>query len=32
MARFDRLFRLLTAIRLLPKPVTAVRLAAKTGV
>jgi predicted DNA-binding transcriptional regulator YafY len=32
MARADRLFRLLTAIRLLPQPVTAARLAAETGV
>ena len=32
MARSDRLFRLLTAIRMLPKPVTAARLAQETGV
>ena len=32
MARADRLFRLLTAIRMLPQPVTAVRLAEETGV
>ena len=32
MARADRLFRLLTAIRMLPQPVTAARLAAETGV
>lgn len=32
MARSDRLFRLLTAIRVLPKPVTAARLALETGV
>lgn len=32
MARTDRLFRLLTAFRLLPQPVTAARLAEETGV
>lgn len=32
MARADRLFRLLTALRLLPQPVTAARLAEETGV
>jgi predicted DNA-binding transcriptional regulator YafY len=32
MARADRLFRLLTAIRMLPQPVTAARLAEETGV
>jgi predicted DNA-binding transcriptional regulator YafY len=32
MARSDRLFRLLTAFRMLPQPVTAARLAAETGV
>ncbi|HCQ66225.1 MAG TPA: transcriptional regulator [Rhodobacteraceae bacterium] len=32
MARADRLFRLLDALRRLPAPVTAVRLAAETGV
>lgn len=32
MARADRLFRLLAAIRLLPQPVTAARLAVETGV
>lgn len=32
MARADRLFRLLSALRLLPQPVTAVRLAEETGV
>ena len=32
MARADRLFRLLTAIRMLPQPVTAARLAIETGV
>jgi predicted DNA-binding transcriptional regulator YafY len=32
MPRADRLFRLLTALRLLPQPVTAARLAAETGV
>ncbi len=32
MARADRLFRLLTALRLLPQPVTATRLAEETGV
>lgn len=32
MARADRLFRLLTAIRMLPQPVTASRLAEETGV
>lgn len=32
MARTDRLFRLLTALRRLPAPVTAARLAADTGV
>ncbi len=32
MARSDRLFRLLTAIRMLPQPVTAARLAGETGV
>jgi predicted DNA-binding transcriptional regulator YafY len=32
MARSDRLFRLLDALRLLPQPVTAARLAEETGV
>jgi predicted DNA-binding transcriptional regulator YafY len=32
MPRADRLFRLLTALRLLPQPVTAARLATETGV
>lgn len=32
MARTDRLFRLLSAIRMLPQPVTAARLAKETGV
>lgn len=32
MARSDRLFRLLTALRRLPQPVTAARLAEETGV
>lgn len=32
MARPDRLFRLLTALRMLPQPVTAARLAQETGV
>lgn len=32
MARADRLFRLLTALRSLPRPVTALRLAEETGV
>lgn len=32
MPRADRLFRLLTALRLLPQPVTAARLANETGV
>lgn len=32
MARTDRLFRLLSAIRMLPQPVTAARLAEETGV
>lgn len=32
MARTDRLFRLLTALRRLPQPVTAARLAEETGV
>lgn len=32
MARADRLFRLLTALRMLPQPVTAARLAEETGV
>lgn len=32
MARADRLFRLLQALRMLPQPVTAARLAAETGV
>ena len=32
MPRADRLFRLLQAIRMLPQPVTAARLAAETGV
>jgi predicted DNA-binding transcriptional regulator YafY len=32
MARADRLFRLLTALRTLPRPVTAARLAEETGV
>jgi predicted DNA-binding transcriptional regulator YafY len=32
MARSDRLFRLLSAFRLLPQPVTAARLAEETGV
>jgi len=32
MARADRLFRLLTALRSLPQPVTAARLAEETGV
>ncbi len=32
MPRADRLFRLLTALRLLPQPVTAARLAEETGV
>ena len=32
MARPDRLFRLLSALRSLPKPVTAARLAAETEV
>lgn len=32
MARADRLFRLLQALRTLPQPVTAARLAAETGV
>jgi predicted DNA-binding transcriptional regulator YafY len=32
MARSDRLFRLLHALRMLPPPVTATRLAAETGV
>ena len=32
MSRADRLFRLLTAIRMLPQPVTAARLAHETGV
>ncbi len=32
MARTDRLFRLLTAMRMLPQPVTAARLAEETGV
>lgn len=32
MARSDRLFRLLTALRMLPQPVTAARLAEETGV
>lgn len=32
MARADRLFRLLSALRLLPQPVTAARLAEETGV
>lgn len=32
MARSDRLFRLLTALRMLPQPVTAASLAAETGV
>jgi predicted DNA-binding transcriptional regulator YafY len=32
MPRADRLFRLLTAFRMLPQPVTAVRLAEETGV
>lgn len=32
MSRADRLFRLMTAIRSLPKPVTAARLARETGV
>lgn len=32
MARADRLFRLLQALRMLPQPVTAARLAAQTGV
>ncbi len=32
MPRADRLFRLLSALRLLPQPVTAVRLAEETGV
>lgn len=32
MARADRLFRLLNALRMLPQPVTAARLAAETGV
>jgi predicted DNA-binding transcriptional regulator YafY len=32
MARSDRLFRLLSAMRLLPQPVTAARLAEETGV
>lgn len=32
MARTDRLFRLLTTIRMLPQPVTAARLAEETGV
>jgi predicted DNA-binding transcriptional regulator YafY len=32
MARTDRLFRLLQALRVLPAPVTAARLAAETGV
>jgi predicted DNA-binding transcriptional regulator YafY len=32
MARADRLFRLLQAIRMLPQPVTAARLAEETGV
>ena len=32
MARADRLFRLLSALRMLPQPVTAARLAEETGV
>jgi len=32
MAKSDRLFRLLTALRMLPQPVTAARLAAEMGV
>ena len=32
MARADRLFRLLSALRMLPQPVTAARLAVETGV
>ncbi len=32
MARADRLFRLLSTIRMLPQPVTAARLAEETGV
>lgn len=32
MAKSDRLFRLLTALRMLPQPVTAARLAEETGV
>jgi biotin operon repressor len=32
MPRADRLFRLLTAFRMLPQPVTAARLAEETGV
>ncbi len=32
MSRADRLFRLLTALRMLPQPVTAARLANETGV
>ena len=32
MARTDRLFRLLTVLRMLPQPVTAARLAEETGV
>ena len=32
MARADRLFRLLTALRMLPQPVAAARLAGETGV
>ena len=32
MARSDRLFRLLHALRTLPQPVTAARLAEETGV
>ena len=31
MPRSDRLFRLLTAMRMLPQPVTAARLADETG-